>query len=168
METKENKDELCPCGSGKKYCECCGPIISGSSKASTAESLMRARYSAYVKHEIDFIVKSCTKNEKEQIDIDETRAWAEESTWHGLKIIRTEKGGENDKEGIVEFSASYSRGGLKDLHLEKSKFVKQNDEWLYESGSLIPTTIVRDGAKIGRNDPCPCGSGKKYKKCCGR
>lgn len=29
------------------------------------------------------------------------------------------------------------------------------------------TTIVHDGPKIGRNDPCPCGSGKKYKKCCG-
>jgi preprotein translocase subunit SecA len=27
--------------------------------------------------------------------------------------------------------------------------------------------VVRSGAKIGRNDPCPCGSGKKYKKCCG-
>ena len=27
---------------------------------------------------------------------------------------------------------------------------------------------VRKGAKVGRNDPCPCGSGKKYKKCCGR
>jgi uncharacterized protein YecA (UPF0149 family) len=26
----------------------------------------------------------------------------------------------------------------------------------------------RTGEKIGRNDPCPCGSGKKYKKCCGR
>ena len=30
------------------------------------------------------------------------------------------------------------------------------------------TTVVRDGAQIGRNDPCPCGSGKKYKNCCMR
>ncbi|MGC9518993.1 MAG: preprotein translocase subunit SecA [Desulfuromonadaceae bacterium] len=29
-------------------------------------------------------------------------------------------------------------------------------------------TVVRNGEKVGRNDPCPCGSGKKYKKCCGR
>ncbi|MBQ3786924.1 MAG: SEC-C domain-containing protein [Lachnospiraceae bacterium] len=29
------------------------------------------------------------------------------------------------------------------------------------------TTYVREGKKVGRNDPCPCGSGKKYKKCCG-
>jgi hypothetical protein len=38
----------------------------------------------------------------------------------------------------------------------------------YESGyGLTPDTYVRPGPKIGRNDPCPCGSGKKYKKCHG-
>jgi preprotein translocase subunit SecA len=31
----------------------------------------------------------------------------------------------------------------------------------------IATPVVRDAPKVGRNDPCPCGSGKKYKKCCG-
>jgi len=35
-------------------------------------------------------------------------------------------------------------------------------------GPEKPTTYRRHGKKIGRNDPCPCGSGKKYKKCCGR
>ncbi len=30
------------------------------------------------------------------------------------------------------------------------------------------TTIKRTTPKVGRNDPCPCGSGKKYKNCCGR
>jgi preprotein translocase subunit SecA len=30
-----------------------------------------------------------------------------------------------------------------------------------------PKQVVRSGEKVGRNDPCPCGSGKKYKKCCG-
>jgi preprotein translocase subunit SecA len=32
----------------------------------------------------------------------------------------------------------------------------------------VQQTIVNDGPKVGRNDPCPCGSGKKYKNCCGR
>jgi len=36
-----------------------------------------------------------------------------------------------------------------------------------EEGETVKT-IVRDQPKVGRNDPCPCGSGKKYKKCCGR
>src|SRR5690606_19109795 len=35
----------------------------------------------------------------------------------------------------------------------------------YQPGPRTP--IVREGAKIGRNDPCPCGSGKKYKRCHG-
>ena len=39
-------------------------------------------------------------------------------------------------------------------------------EWLYKE-QKSSTTIVKD-KKIGRNDPCPCGSGKKYKYCCGR
>ncbi|MCX5675319.1 MAG: SEC-C metal-binding domain-containing protein [Planctomycetota bacterium] len=36
-----------------------------------------------------------------------------------------------------------------------------------DEGEEVVKTIVRAGPKVGRNDPCPCGSGKKYKKCCG-
>ena len=153
---KDMKDnELCPCGSKKEFGSCCGPIIAGTKKAETAEELMRSRYTAYVTHDIDHIVKTC-------------RAGDEESTWQGLKILRTEKGTASDKEGIVEFSATYTRKGLRDVHLERAYFKKENDTWIYEAGELIPTTVVREGEKVGRNDPCPCGSGKKYKKCCGR
>ena len=35
-------------------------------------------------------------------------------------------------------------------------------------GTDTANKTVRKGKKVGRNDPCPCGSGKKYKKCCGR
>ncbi len=35
-------------------------------------------------------------------------------------------------------------------------------------GDGKPATVRRSGKKVGRNDPCPCGSGKKYKKCCGK
>jgi hypothetical protein len=35
-------------------------------------------------------------------------------------------------------------------------------------GIAPPRQAARSGTKVGRNDPCPCGSGKKYKKCCGR
>lgn len=162
-------EELCPCGSGKKYSECCEPVIKGTSLAKTAEDLMRARYTSYVKDEIDFIAKSCFRDKDEgEIDIDETRAWAEESTWHGLKILSTSKGKETDTEGVVEFTATYTRKGLRDVHKEQANFKKVNGEWLYTTGNLIPTTIIREGNKVGRNDPCPCGSGKKFKKCCGK
>jgi len=161
--------KICPCGSGRAYAECCEPIITGKAKAATAEALMRARYSAYVTHEIDFIASSCVRQEGDSdIDLEETRRWSEESQWLGLTIHQTEKGGPNDDEGIVDFSASYVRKGLKDEHREIAGFKKVDGAWLYAEGRLAATTIVRAGPKVGRNDQCPCGSGKKYKHCCGK
>ncbi|MCQ2610310.1 MAG: YchJ family protein [Treponema sp.] len=162
-------EKLCPCGSGKAYGECCEPIIKGTKKAETAEQLMRARYSAYEKVEVDFIINSCEKGEElAEIDRKATEDWAKNSTWHGLKIIKTEKGQPSDEEGIVEFEADYTLKQMHDVHHETAYFKKVNGEWLYSVGALKTTTVVREGEKIGRNDPCPCGSGKKYKKCCGR
>lgn len=160
---------ICPCGSSKDYTACCEPIIRGTNPALTAEDLMRARYSAYVKQEIDFIVDSCeATNGERDIDLKATKSWSEDSTWYGLKILRTEKGGAEDEEGLVEFQATYSRKGLKDVHHEIGYFKKIDGRWLYSTGNLKTTTIVREGRKVGRNEPCPCGSGKKYKACCGR
>jgi preprotein translocase subunit SecA len=45
---------------------------------------------------------------------------------------------------------------------------QQNLQYQTGPAQAEPPKPVRTGAKIGRNDPCPCGSGKKYKKCCGR
>ncbi|HIW35805.1 MAG TPA: YchJ family protein [Candidatus Treponema faecavium] len=161
--------ELCPCGSGKPYSSCCYPIIQGTVLAPTAEALMRARYTAYVKHEIDFIIDTCEHAEGiNEIDRNATIAWSNESVWQGLKILRTEKGTENDTEGVVEFEATYTRKGLRDVHHETGSFKKIDGKWLYSVGVLKTTTIVREGKKIGRNERCPCGSGRKYKQCCGR
>ena len=99
----ENKN-LCPCGSGKPYGECCEPIIKGTTKAPTAEALMRARYTSYVKQEIDFIINSCEHSDQiAEVDRKATEDWSKNSEWHGLRILRTEKGTEKDDEGIVEF-----------------------------------------------------------------
>jgi len=158
----------CPCGSGREYSSCCEQYISGRAKAPTAEALMRSRYSAYVEHAIDYIINTCVDRDKENIDYKSTRDWSEKSTWLGLKIISAEKGGISDNEGTVEFEAVYERDGFRDTHYETAKFKKENDEWLYTEGEISPRTIVRSSPKVGRNDPCPCGSGKKYKHCCGR
>ena len=156
----------CPCGSGRPYGECCEPYITGKLKPPTAEALMRSRYSAYAGHAIDYIINTCVRTGKENIDRQSTRDWSEQSTWLGLTIIAVEKGGITDTEGIVEFKASYERDGLKDIHHERASFKKENGEWLYDEGRITPVTIVRTSPKIGRNDPCSCGSGKKYKHCC--
>jgi len=158
----------CPCGSNRDYSACCGQYISGKAKAPTAEALMRSRYSAYVEHAIDYIINTCVHRGRDDIDYKSTRDWSEQSKWLGLKIVSKEKGGPSDTEGVVEFEAVYERDGLKDIHHETAKFKKEKDEWLYVEGHISPRTIVRTSPKVGRNDPCPCGSGKKYKQCCGR
>ncbi len=159
--------ESCPCGSGREYESCCSPYISGVSSAPSAEALMRSRYTAYAKHKIDYIVQTCVRDEDHGIDIEATKRWSEKSEWLALRIIRTEGGGSADDKGIVEFSARYILDGLREEHHEISKFVKREGAWLYEEGEVITETVVRASPKVGRNDPCPCGSGKKYKKCCG-
>jgi SEC-C motif-containing protein len=156
---------LCPCGSGKSYSQCCEPIILGSAPAQTAEALMRSRYTAYAKSAIDHIINSCVKDEN--IDEQSTRDWSEKADWQGLTIVRTEKGSPADSEGVVEFIARYVMDGLKEEHHETARFIKKDGSWLYESGTVKTGTVVRAEPKTGRNDPCPCGSGKKYKQCCG-
>ncbi|GHV68093.1 UPF0225 protein [Spirochaetia bacterium] len=160
--------KLCHCGSGLPYDECCGPFILGTSLPPTAEALMRSRYSAYVEHAIDYIIDTCVDEGRQKIDYKQTKDWSERSRWMGLKILSVEKGGVIDTEGTVEFEAEYEREGLKDVHHEKASFTKKDGRWLYDDGQVAARTIVRSGPRIGRNEPCPCGSGKKYKFCHGR
>jgi SEC-C motif-containing protein len=144
----------------------------GRAKAPTAQALMRSRYSAYVEHAVYYIINTCTRRSEDDIDYKSTRDWSEQSTWLGLKIIDCEKGGLADTEGMVEFEAEYEQGGLKEVHHERAKFVRENSgadgEWLYSEGHVRARTVVRSSPKTGRNAPCPCGSGKKYKLCHGR
>jgi SEC-C motif-containing protein len=129
---------------------------------------MRSRYSAYTVHAIDYVINTCIKKGEQDIDIKQTKEWSEQSTWLGLTILAVDKGGVHDAEGTVEFEARYEHNGLRDRHHEKAVFKKQDGVWLYDEGAILPETIVRSAPKVGRNDLCPCGSGKKYKHCCGR
>ncbi|WP_308575573.1 YchJ family metal-binding protein [uncultured Fusobacterium sp.] len=133
----------------------------------TAEELMRARYHAYETCDMEFIKESHDPDNTEGIDWAECEKWARESQWLGLEIISTTKGGEDDKDGIVEFKATYIENGKTIVHHEKSYFVKKNGVWFYQKWLPITSTRINEN-KVGRNDPCPCGSGKKYKKCCGK
>lgn len=163
-----NNEELCPCKSGKTFGECCGPVIAGTAKAETAEALMRARYSAYVTGDVGFLKTSATKQVQEEFDAEASKVWSASAEWHGLEIIRTEGGQKGDKTGLVEFRALYTANEELCNHHEVSNFVKERDGWKFSDGELVgEKPIVREEPKVGRNDPCPCGSGKKYKKCCG-
>ena len=164
-----NNEELCPCKSGKTFGECCGPIIAGTAKAETAEELMRARYSSYVTGDIQFLKTSATKAVQEEFDESASKAWSASAKWHGLEVIKTEGGQKDDATGTVEFRALYSANNEFCNHHEVSSFVKEADGWKFADGEFVgEKPILREEPKIGRNDPCPCGSGKKYKKCCGK
>ncbi len=158
---------LCPCGSRNPYSECCKQIISGTLAAQTAEQLMRARYSAYVFAEMDFIFESTHPDHREGYDHAGTKTWAETAEWQGLEIIDTAKGGDDDSVGEVEFIARFNENGNKREHHEAGQFKRKDGRWYFTEGKMVrqkPLTV----AKIGRNDPCTCGSGLKYKKCCGK
>jgi SEC-C motif-containing protein len=159
--------DSCPCGTGIDYLACCQPIIAGKKSAETAEQLMRARYSAHVKVEVDFIYDSTHPDYRKDYDHKGTRAWAEKSNWYGLEILQTIKGGPEDDQGEVEFVARFrDKEGLRNHH-EVGQFSKRRGRWLFTDGTLVKSKPLSVN-KIGRNDPCGCGSGLKYKKCCGK
>ncbi len=155
----------CPCGSHSSYATCCEPIISGNRVAETAEQMMRARYTAHDKVEIDFIFNSTHPDSREGYDIEGTRSWAADSEWLSLEIVDTVKGLQGDQTGEVEFIARFrTKEGIR-THHERSLFKQVDGHWLFAEGEMVKAQPVTT-TKIGRNDPCPCGSGKKYKKCC--
>lgn len=159
-------NEICPCGSGVLFSECCEPIINGARESETAEELMRARYSAFVTHAIDFIVASTHTRTRKEIDLSFIREWSESSDWHGLEIIETKQ--VNDNKAFVSFEARFAQGGEEQRHRERSLFERENGEWRFVTGDELKNPTVRyETPPPGRNDPCPCGSGKKYKKCHG-
>jgi SEC-C motif domain protein len=159
--------DFCPCGSQKPYAECCEPLLLNISFASTAEQLMRARYTAYVKNAIQFVLDTTLQEKRKECDEKAIRDWSLNSQWHKLEIISTSNGGPEHIEGTVEFIAHFTEYGvLKNLH-EKGLFKKINGQWFYVDGEIQKSKpFIRADVKISRNDPCLCGSGKKYKKCC--
>lgn len=156
----------CPCGSGQSYDTCCGPIIEGA-PAQTAEALMRSRYTAYVRGAIDHIAATNAVSAADAFDPEQARQMSEELDWQGLEVVSVQDGGPDDSEGVVEFRLRFSRLGQDMMHHEASRFVREDGRWKFESGEMNPKQAPVRVDKVGRNDPCPCGSGKKFKKCCG-
>lgn len=158
----------CPCGSGRPLADCCAPRIDGTRPAETAEALMRARYTAFTQVAVDFLHDTIHPSKRADFDKAKIRKWAANSEWQGLEIRRTEAGGPDDAEGVVEFVASYMEKGRRERHHEIAQFRRVEGRWTFYDGEPPkPEQFRRPGPKVGRNDPCPCGSGRKHKKCCG-
>jgi SEC-C motif-containing protein len=158
-------DLQCPCCSGALYRQCCQAVLSGLKKAETAEALMRSRYSAYVVGDGAYLWRTWHPSTRPAaLDIETTTPWC------GLEIIRTEQGRAEDEVGLVEFRATARRARQATVLHEVSRFAKMDGQWLYVDGDMVAADRGTGcpAAKVGRNDPCPCGSGRKFKKCCGR
>ncbi|WP_372365228.1 YchJ family protein [Candidatus Uabimicrobium sp. HlEnr_7] len=149
--------EQCPCQSKTAYADCCAPIIEKKKQADSAEVLMRSRYTAYVKSFAQHIIDTTHPDHRDDCDEESILAWSKGAKWSGLEIV-------NSSEGYVEFIAHFSEKGIQKQHHEKSTFKQIEGEWFFDEGKVMAMKVN----KVGRNDPCSCGSGKKYKKCCGK
>ncbi len=149
--------QRCPCGSGQPYGECCGPFHRGAALAATPEQLMRSRYSAYALRNEDYLLQSWhISTRPESLEL------PPEDQWLGLEIVSAPVVA--GTQGWVEFSARFRLvGRIEQLH-ERSRFIYESGRWFYIDGQLH-TSAKPD--KIGRNALCRCGSGRKYKRCCG-
>ncbi len=127
---------------------------------------MRSRYVAFTLGDIDYIEKTTDPSARETFDRNGTADWANHSEWLGLEIIKASEGQKGNSTAIVEFIARYKYDGQLREHHERSDFKKRGGQWYFLDGKIVQEP-VRSAPKIGPNEPCSCGSGKKYKKCCG-
>ncbi|WP_257266769.1 YchJ family protein [Endozoicomonas sp. ONNA2] len=154
----------CPCGSGSTFTQCCQPYIQGESAAPTAETLMRSRYTAYTLGNIPYLVATTHPGQQETIKQQKIYQQSTGTLWQRLEVVDTEAGKAADQSGMVEFKAWFKESALspEKVHHERSSFTKQKGRWYF----VYPAMALIKPETVGRNDPCPCGSGKKYKKCC--
>jgi SEC-C motif-containing protein len=160
------ENQICPCGSGAPFADCCEQIIEGERESETAEELMRARYAAFATGAIEFIVASTHSRTRQEVNIPDITEWSQKSIWHGLQIIDTKIA--TDNQAYVSFEAQFTQSGKEQRHREKSLFERENGKWRFVTGEELKNPTIRyETPRPGRNEPCSCGSGKKYKKCCG-
>ena len=157
----------CPCGSSQDYDACCGPIIGGDA-APTAEALMRSRYTAFSQGNVGHLVATMAPESSADFDALEAESTAAQSEWQGLDVRGVVDGGSDDDTGTVEFVARFTLKGEPRVHHELTACRREKGRWVCVGGEVNPKQPPRTVDKVGRNDPCPCGSGKKFKKCCGK
>lgn len=161
------KKQDCPCGSGKRYADCCKTVTAGC--APTPEILMRSRYTAFCNGDTDYLLATLAPEKREgqekrlKQELAQTMAHTQ---WLGLKVM--DRGFESPDRGVVEFIAFFEQDGtLGQLH-ERSVFIRgsgvggSQGGWYYLDGKMLPQV------SIARNQPCVCGSGLKFKRCHGK
>ena len=149
---------LCPCQSNQPYADCCQPFHTGERQPETAEQLMRSRYAAYALQQVDYIIRTTVPAQQPQLNRNELAQWAHETQFLGLTVHQhTPRIGKHHAQ--VSFTAQLAQHGATHAHHEQSAFVQINGAWYF-----IAPTVALPSMK----SPCICGSGKKFKACCGQ
>lgn len=136
---------------------CCRPYIAGAKVPESAEQLMRSRYTAYTQSRIDYIKQTMAKKAAEHFDEADAKQWADSVKWLGLKVENTYTSKKENNIAFVQYFAQYQSGDRKEFIYETSEFHLHEGKWLYVDGIHHA---------ISKNQLCPCGSGKKFKRCC--
>ena len=147
---------ICPCGSKKNFSECCQPIFDDQKNADSPESLMRSRYCAFVMQDLSHVINTwhpTTRPQPTDIHFDKCK-------WLGLTIASISRK-PDESIGTVTYSARYLYNNCLFIIEECSSFRWENDRWFYYDGD-----VRSSNTKIAKNGSCPCGSGKKFKRCC--
>ncbi|MCX2961175.1 YchJ family protein [Rodentibacter caecimuris] len=147
---------LCPCQSTKNYGDCCGLFHQHKALPETAEQLMRSRYTAYVLKDIAYIVETTVPSQQRLLATQVLQDWADSTQWLGLQILKTET--LTKQQSAVEFRAIFQGEEEEQSHQERSIFVKIEGRWYFVDPTVVLPTMKQ---------PCVCGSGKKFKHCCG-
>ena len=154
----------CLCGSSLAYQQCCALLHSGQSKALTAEALMRSRFTAYAMQDGAYLLKTWDVSTR-PASVDFSKETGE---WTCLDIILTKKGARKDSKGLVEFKAYFTVDGEQRVMNEISRFAQKQGHWYYLDGKVKSIASDQGSFNQGLNAPCICGSGKKFKRCCGK
>jgi SEC-C motif-containing protein len=154
---------FCHCESGSEYADCCGLYHTGEKKPVTAVALMRSRYTAYVMQNASYLQETWDATVRPEL-IDFSK---EKVDWQRLEIVNIKKGEAKDTKGIVEFKAYYLQDGEEYVMNEISQFIQRTNGWFYLDGRVKSIGKVGLQTNLGKNALCSCGSGKKFKRCCG-
>jgi SEC-C motif-containing protein len=155
---------LCPCDSGKNFELCCQLLLSGHDRPATAEALMRSRFTAHVVNDYAYLHR--THRPTANVPYLEETGDADDSVKWTKLVVHSHEPGASPDNAFVEFSAFFTDEAGDHVIHEKSEFHRDNGQWLYTRVARTGPAPFKAVAKPGRNEPCLCGSGKKYKHCC--
>ncbi|MBL8482620.1 MAG: SEC-C domain-containing protein [Rhodocyclaceae bacterium] len=131
---KKTPEQICPCGSGIDYARCCGRFIDGGGAAPDAVTLMKSRYTAYVRAAQAYLLATWHPTTRPaELDLVTTS----QPKWLGLSVLGQQV--HDPDHASVEFVARYKISGRAARLHETSRFVREHGRWFYLDGEVRDT-----------------------------